>query len=183
MANAVMCSSRELKRRRVVPTLRRGGAVLFILAYLSGTGYYLGLHILGDTAFHPIGYLFTWDMFPSFYTQSTRKVAVARTAEGKYLQVHPGPYEQFRGGVARDMTRVDIERSTPFFEQAVAQTLRRTAAADRDDPVVHVYLFEQYWPYKFNRPASSPGETAQRRYWRLLKEYDVSEGALVRGKS
>lgn len=161
------------------PIVRRFLAGAFIAGYLCATAAFLALHALGDWGVHPISYFFTWDMFPSFYYESSRRVAVGRTANGRFIQLHPDPSQQFRGGVHGDLTRVDLDRSGASFRGIVEQTLRRNEERQRLDPIIHVDLFERYWPEKFNLPDDlyerwwgTPHP--HRSYWRIREEFDVS---------
>lgn len=153
-------------------------AITLIAAYLGANVAFLALHAVGDGGLHPVSYFFTWDMFPSFYYESVRRVAVGKTAGGRFLQVHPGPFEQYRGGVRGDLTRVDLDRSGASFHVFAAQTARRTAGLHRRDPIVHIYLFERYWPEKFNLPPDLyekwwGAPRPERSSWRLREEFDV----------
>jgi hypothetical protein len=157
---------------------KRFGCVLATVAYLGALGGFLLQSALGDTAPFPLSYFFTWDMFPSHNTRCLRRVAVGLTAGGKYLQLHPSPYLQYRGGVHGDLTRVDLDARGFFYQPAVEQTLKLSAATFLPDPVTHVYLFEKSWPSKFNYPADlyqawcgSP--KPDRVWWRLVTEFDV----------
>jgi hypothetical protein len=135
--------------------------------------------VIGDTALFPLSYFFKWDMFPSHNTRGLRRLAIGRTVAGKYVQLHPSPFEQYRGGVHRDLTRVDLDARGLFYRPAVEQTVQRTIASNSSDPVRHVYLFEKSWPAKFNYPADlyeawSGTPRPDRVSWRLIDEFDVS---------
>lgn len=159
----------------------RWPAALFIVAYLAATLFVLGLNILGDMGRHPLTYFFTWDMFPGHYTESTHRVALGRTASGRYVQLIPGPWQQFHEGVHGDLTRADMDRSGIFFEAIARQVLRLTAEEFAADPIVHVDLLEQYWAMKHNLPVDPAAEPefppTSHRYWRRLKEFDLPEEA------
>jgi hypothetical protein len=157
---------------------RRAGALLVIAGYVAATGYFLARYALGDFVPHPIAYFFTWDMFPYHLSVSSRRVAVGRTASGKYVQLHPAPQHQYRGGVRGDLTHVELERAGGFYAAAVAEILPFAAAQNPDDPIVHIDLFERYWPAKYNYPddlyEAWAGETHPHRYgWRLRAEFEV----------
>src|SRR5262245_37391348 len=161
-------------------TTRRVCAWLAVLVYLAVLGGFLLQSVAGDTALFPLSYFFKWDMFPSHNTRGQRRVAIGRTVSGKYLQLHPSPFEQYRSGVHRDLTHVDLDRRGHYFRTTVEQTLKKTGAATSADPVTHVYLFEKTWPAKFNYPADlyeawSGSPKPDRVAWRLIDEFDVSE--------
>jgi hypothetical protein len=155
-------------------------AVVIYLAALAG---FLMQSALGDSGLFPLSYFFTWDMFPSYYTQSSRRVAVGRTASGRYVELHPSPFQQYRGGVRGDLSRVDLERRGLFYRAAVEQTLQRSRF-DADDPMQQIWLCEQFWPVKFNYPDelyeswSAGGHKSNRRCWRVVGEFDVAGNQL-----
>ncbi|HEY2250216.1 MAG TPA: hypothetical protein VGH74_04105 [Planctomycetaceae bacterium] len=157
-------------------------ASLAIALYLAAHAGFLLQSALGDSGLFPVSYFFTWDMFPSYYTESSRRVAVGRTAAGRYFTLHPSRFQQYRGGVHGDLTRVELERRGVFYPAAVEQMLQRSRL-DPDDPLQEVWLFEQYWPAKFNYPDDlyeswwgSP--KPDRRSWRLVGEFDIIDGRL-----
>jgi len=160
-------------------TAQRACAWLAVFVYLAVLGGFLLQSVMCDTALFPLSYFFKWDMFPSHNTRGLRRVAIGRTVSGKYLQLHPSPFEQFRSGVHRDLTRVDLDARGDYYRTIVEQTLKKCGAATLADPVTHAYLFEKSWPAKFNYPADlyetwfgSP--RSDRVAWRLIDEYDVA---------
>ncbi|MSR56295.1 MAG: hypothetical protein EXS05_01300 [Planctomycetaceae bacterium] len=167
---------------RPTPTsvARRAAAVAFITAYLACTLWFAGGRLLGDGSATPAAYFFTWDMFLFHYTESLRRVAVGRTQSGKFVQLVPSGLLQYRGGVQGDLTRVDLDRAGGYYRAAVEHALHRAAATGDLDSIVHVELYEHYWPAKFNYPPemyeSWCGEPhPHRRYWRLREEFDVEQ--------
>src|SRR5262245_28566470 len=100
---------------------RAAGALLLISAYLAATAWFLWKHMLGDSVSHPIAYFFTWDMFPGYYTESLKRFAIGETTSGARLLVHPSPWDQFRGGIRGDLTRIDLERAGLFYRSVVEQ--------------------------------------------------------------
>ncbi len=128
-------------------------AVVGVVAYLAAIAGFLLQSVVGDSAYFPLSYFFTWDMFPAHNTKSMRRVAIGKTASGKFVQLHPSPRDQYRQGVNRDFTRVDLEGRGFFYRTVVEKTIEEAGARDRADPCTHVYLFERYWPAKFNYPA------------------------------
>jgi hypothetical protein len=167
--------------------IRRAFAGLAICLYLAALAGFLLQSALGDSGLFPVSYFFTWDMFPSYKTESSRRVAVGQTESGRYFELHPSPLTQYLGGVQGDLGRVDLERRGLFYAAAVEQTLQR-CRHEADDPVQHAWLFEQYWPAKFNYPDKMyesywGNRKPDRRSWRLLGEFDVVEGALLQRSS
>ena len=162
--------------------IRRTLAGLAIALYLATHAVFLLQGAVGDSGLFPASYFFTWDMFPSYYTESSRRVAVGRTASGRFVLLHPSPFQQYRGGVHGDLSHVELERRGLFYRAAVEQTLQRSPL-DADDRVQHAWLFEQFWPVKFNYPDALyvswfGARKSDRRCWRLVGEYDVVDGRL-----
>jgi hypothetical protein len=160
-------------------TTRRVCAWIAVFVYLAVLGGFLLQSVVGDTALFPLSYFFKWDMFPSHNTRGLRRVAIGRTVAGKYLQLHPSPFEQHRGGVHGDLTRVDLDARGLYYRTTVEQALKKSGAATFADPVAHVYLFEKSWPAKFNYPADlyeawfgSP--RPDRVSSRLVDEFEIS---------
>lgn len=159
--------------------LRCTGAAFLVAGYLAALAAFLVLQALGDSGLSPISYFFTWDMFPSYSTESVRRVAVGQTRSGKFVRLLPSPLQQVRGGVHGDLTRVDLERRRFFYRSTVEQTLKTTSANQQHDPVRHVFLFEEFRPVKFNYSDDlykswSGTQRPHRTYWRLTEEFDVA---------
>lgn len=165
---------------RSVVRMRRVAVAIGAAVYLATLAGFLFLNLIGDPVLFPLSYFFTWDMFPAHNTQSVRRVAVGRTRSGKLLQLHPSPHDQFRGGTAGDLTRIELESRGLFYRAAVEHTLRLCNVGRPADPVTHVYLFEKYWPVKYNYPADiyeawAYAPKPDRVTWRLFDEFDVAE--------
>ncbi len=111
---------------------------------------WLGVNLLGTSPGGKFGYFFTWDMFPHFQTESVRRVAIGQTRAGAFVLLHPSDRQQFREGVAGDLTRVDLDRGGRYFRTIVERVRQETQSERRSDPLVRVLLFEQFWPAKFN---------------------------------
>jgi hypothetical protein len=179
--------------------LRHFAVILFIAAYLLLTAFFFVRHAVGDSLAHPIGYFWTWDMFPNYPTESVRRWAVGETAGGAYVKLLPNSEHRFRWGVHGDATRFDIDRRLLFFRRATLGAIERRNALVPDDPIRFVYLTEKYWPEKLNLPDelyhgfyhdevtkkvywASPrkeSEVPQRFYWRILEEADVEADGRV----
>lgn len=165
--------------RQMSHPLRRCGPWLVIGSYVGVSVIFLALHVLGDTRRYAVGYYFTWDMFPYFYCESTRTLAVGRTASGQFLELVPGPSERFRGGVQGDLNRADLDREGTFFRRLAERAARRVNERESFDPVVHVYLFENFWPAKFNltdnlyQRWAAEEKPSVWQHWRLRGEFDV----------
>jgi len=174
-----------------------GGCVAIV--YLGLSAWFLWAQVRDATPAGPLAYAFTWDMFPSFATQSVRRVALGQTETGQYVVLHPSPWSQFREGVQADLTRADLDRSGGGFQALVESVRRRTRSQRTEDPVVRVLMCEQYWPVKFNLrdehyiPLLGQGKPAELPFgeplpavlapppgiphaaWRVVREYTVDE--------
>jgi hypothetical protein len=159
-------------------------AIAGVVVYLAAIVGFLLQSVVGDSRLFPLSYFFTWDMFPAHNTRSMHRVAIGKTASGNLLQLQPSPRDQYRAGMERDFTRIDLEGRGFFYRTAVEATVAAAAARDPADPVTHVYLFEKSRPAKFNYPgdlyeAWSGTPRPDRVAWRLVDEFDVSRQGRV----
>lgn len=172
---------------------RRIGGACVIVAYLAASAWFLYLHVLGDVGWHPVTYFFTWDMFPGYSTTSARRVVVGQTQSRRYVQLIPGPNEQFRWGVAGDLPRFDIlpavDQGPPVerLMDAIDAALARTHPQHIDDPIVFVDILEEYRPSHFNLPEDLYRQEygvdrPERRYWRSLgsARVDLATNRIIR---
>ena len=177
--------------RSPAATSLRTLSVLVIVGYVWLTGYFLVRQVLGDTSAGPVAYFFTWDMFPNYPTESSRRLAVGVTARGGYVRLFPNPHHRFRWGVKGDLTRLDLNRRLRHFRRAAQDAAGSYQPADPNDRLVRLYLVERYWPVTFNLPEElyrkqkagfveeSTGGKPQRSYWRILETADVSAEGTV----
>jgi len=166
-------------RPPVILRMVRAAASIGVVIYLGALGGFLLQSVLGDAAPFPLSYFFTWDMFPSHNTRSLRRVAVGRTAAGKFVRLHPSAVQQYRGGVRGDLTHVDLDARGLAYRDSVEQIVRLAAAMRLADPVTHVYLFEKSWPSKYNYPGDLYEAWAgvpkpDRVAWRVVDEFDAA---------
>lgn len=163
------------------------GACAFITLYVAVNLFVLARNAVGDAGAHEATYFFTWDMFPGHVTESTRKVALGRTAQGHYRQLIPNPWLQYRGGINLDLSRADMDRpglrTRTLVQQALGLWSRHRPQETAEDPITQVILLDRYWPRKFNLPtglyehwADEP-KPAEFHSWRVFGEYDVSGNA------
>lgn len=156
--------------------------MLLIGSYLGVTVFFQYFRIVGDAVQTPLAYFWTWDMFPNYDCFSVRSVGVARTASGRYVRLFPGPTERFRWGAADALSRTD--RYPEAGARLIRNIIARRGDADSTDRIVHAYLIEQYWPVSFNYPppifeSLYDRPRPERRYWRVLREWDVSDSRIV----
>ncbi|MBW3539519.1 MAG: hypothetical protein KY476_04550 [Planctomycetes bacterium] len=166
-------------------------AAIFIALWLAFAGWHFLRHAIGDAARGAVGYGWTWDMYPGYAAASSRRVAIARTASGRYLLLAPndalafrlhgrrGEHESDGVPLPRGLSRLDLNHRLEFFRDAAESAITRRSAGKELDPVTHISLVEAYWPSRFNLPddlyLAEHGEPKpHRRYWRVVDEASVS---------
>ncbi|MCY2962245.1 MAG: hypothetical protein NT069_01100 [Planctomycetota bacterium] len=135
---------------RISTALKQRVFLALAAVYVVVSLGWLGVNLLGISPGGKFAYCFTWDMFPHFQTESVRRVAIGQTRSGEFVLLHPSDRQQFREGVAGDLTRVDLDRGGWYFRTIVERVRQETQSERRSDPLVKIYLFEQFWPVKFN---------------------------------
>jgi len=166
---------------------RRIVIALFCVGYLGVTGYFAGRHLLGDSLSHELAYFFTWDMFPGYATESSRRKVVGLTRDDRFVQVLPARWHRYRTGINGAVSRIDIDKQpenlTPTLQRLVSEYNRRHPEA----PIEHAVIVEEYWPHRFNLPddlyEDVYGEpNPRRRYWRIVGELIIGpDGRIERG--
>jgi hypothetical protein len=122
---------------------------VFVAGYLTAIGWFLFKHVQGDSAHSLIGYFWTWDMYPNYTSESSRRIVVGETRGGDYVQLVPGPRDRFRWGRHGDATRIDLNRHPAHLRAAAeraAAEYRRTSTHG----LSRVYVIERYWPARRN---------------------------------
>ena len=175
----------SVETRGVFARVRRLAFPLVIAAYLGCIAFSFFRHVLGDPGEHPIAYFWTWDMFAGHPAESSRRLVIAKTDDGRFVQFIPGSGQRFRWGRGGDATRIDLDRRTVHLRAAVEYELRCFRSIAPDRPLERIYVVEQYWPARFNLPdglyeATYREPNPRRKYWRVLHEADISGGQLLR---
>ncbi len=173
------------------PHLRRAAAVFCIGLYLLANVFFLVRNSVGATGPDPWAYFFTWDMYPFYRTTSSRPLAFGRTKNGTCVELLPSPLQEFRWGLDGTATRTDMDRGFRYTSSTIRKVLRSSKHADHN-PIVHVYVIEEYWPARFNLPddvysrtidwppRSAGQSNPRRKYWKVLEEFDVEFGGTGR---
>lgn len=186
MSEAIESHSTNSNARRP-HALHRALILLACLAYVGVTAYYGVRHVLGDTsqiAESPAGYFFTWDMFPGYETESTRRTVVGRAGE-RFVQLLPATSHRYRYGVNAAATRLDIDARRANLTPTLEPIIARYNAEHPQQPIEEVFIVEEYRPAKFNLPddlyEQVYGEPKpQRSYLRIGQSLRVVNGKLVR---
>ena len=161
-------------------------AAAFIVGYLGLTAWTLYRQAMGDTATGPLETLFTWDMYPGYSTYEFRRGAIGLTKSGKFLQLVPGRFQQYRGGLFGDLYRmdrlpsIDAVRTRQFLRQSAEKELALQAEVHREDPFTAILLVEARWPETFNLPdawfeAEYGRENPRRKTWRLVEQAAINK--------
>lgn len=159
---------------------RRFAVLGFCVFYVGVSLWYGGRHLLGDSGSHPNAYFFTWDMFPGYATESSRRQFLGETQNGKVIRLLPDPSHHFYWGINGDVRRIDVDRRLANFRPALIQRVARYNTEHPDNLITRVTIVEQYWPAKFNLPDdlyhSTYGEpNPHRKYWRLINTTQVGK--------
>lgn len=167
---------------------RRLPAAAVVLLYLGTIAWFLGLQIIGDSPGGPLSYFFTWDMFPGYEMESARRIVLAETAAGEYVQLLPDAGDRFRWGNDGDATRFDLDRRDVVLDRAVRDAIQRDIRAHADEPAItRVVVAERHWPARQNGPQvvtliGPPAGDDKSSHWRVVARADVGPGGDVAWK-
>jgi|GEM_PF-1897781 len=173
MSTLTPVERRDAGLNGILRWIGRAGVLLFCTAYLFATAWFGVRHVLGDSLSHPGAYFFTWDMFPGYVTETSRRMVVGHTWDGRFVKLLPENSHRFRWGIHNDVSRVDIDRNPRNLERAIERSVGEYNRAHAKSPIESVLVVEQYWPSRFNLPddlyRQSYGEAnPRRRYWRFI---------------
>lgn len=152
--------------------LRRASVMLFCAGYLGLTALFGARHMLGDLASHSASYFFTWDMFPGYTTETSRRQMIGETASGRFVELLPAANHHFLWGINHKVRRIDVDRSEANYRPELGRQVRRYLKQHPDDRIVKIYVVERYWPSKYNLPddiyQAAYGEPNPRRKYRRV---------------
>lgn len=167
-------------------TWRRGGILLAVAAYLGVSAWFAVHHMMGDPLSHPSAYFFTWNMFPGYTTETSRRTVVGITESGRHVRILPAANHRFRWGINDEVARIDVDRRLDNLKPDIERSLQRFNKEHPDDRVLMIMVVEQYWPSKFNLPddiyQSTYGEpNPHRKNWRVLEQgtFAVADDGMV----
>jgi hypothetical protein len=127
--------------------MKRWLASLVITAYLGSMGYGIACHTLDfNVASHPGMYFLVWDMFCGWSAYSTRIHIVGEGESGRYYQLAPVPWNDFKP--YGDLGRHHYDPFLNHTNRLAVNCLRNT----RHEPMRRVYVFEENWAKKYNLP-------------------------------
>lgn len=158
--------------------LSRLPAAAFLIAYLATTGWFLLRQMAGRPGRSAWAYGWTWDMFPSYETESVRRRVLVQDRDGRAWQLVPGEHDRFRWGNHGDAARIDLDRrmetTRPVTESAFARW-----SASHDAAGGRVLVVERYLPLSQNvdRPQTldTIGEGEPRWSWRIVTQARVAD--------
>ncbi|GAB4143220.1 MAG: hypothetical protein Tsb009_14190 [Planctomycetaceae bacterium] len=122
-------------------------ASLVICGYLSFLGWGIVSHTLGfATGAHPSMYYVVWDMFCGWSSYSSRILIVGEGESGKYYELAPGPWGDFRpfGSIGRQ----HYDGMGNHAPKLALNALRHT----KHEPITRIFVIEQIWAKKYNLP-------------------------------
>lgn len=165
---------------RPLRLLKTAATLLFCAAYLGATAYFFARHVVGDSLSRPEAYFFTWDMFPDYETESTRRLVLGLTNRGRFIQLLPAEEHRFRWGIDGTVSRIDIDGRGVQLNAPLRRRVALFNEGHPEDRIESVLLVEQYWPSRFNLPddlyEDAFGEPhPHRRSWRIVRQTPVDE--------
>lgn len=160
--------------------MRRAAVILVCVTYVAISLAFGVRHLLGDSSSHPTAYFFTWDMFPGYATESSRRSMLGATESGRHVRLLPAANHHFRWGIHGNVQRIDVDRRP---RNSLPQLTVQKDAYNKqhpEDPIINVVIADQYWPAKFNLPddiyESHYGQpNPHRKYWRIVESVPVDD--------
>lgn len=167
---------------------RKIGIVVACAAYLAVNGYFMLRHMVGDSNSAKAAYFFTWDMFPGYFTESTRTIIVGVTEDGRHVQLVPAAGDRYSAGLNDSVSRIDWMLRESDVRPVLDRALRRYNAENPETPIRRVLVVQQFWPIKFNLPddlyrTEYGVDNPRRKYWRVIGRWSVADdGELIVSK-
>ncbi|MEZ6056684.1 MAG: hypothetical protein R3C01_08265 [Planctomycetaceae bacterium] len=127
--------------------MSRWSSRLFIAAYLGALCFGLMAHALKFlTTSHPAMYFVVWDMYCGWSAYETRVHVVGQGESGRYYQLSPSPWGDFKPYQVCDRLSYDTEGT--FAPRLAANVLSHTT----HEPILRTYVIEENWAKKYNLP-------------------------------
>ncbi|MCC7423244.1 MAG: hypothetical protein IT428_23455 [Planctomycetaceae bacterium] len=158
--------------------LSRLPAALFIVAYLAATGWFLLRQLAGRPGRSEWAYGWTWDMFPSYETESVRRRILVQDRAGRAWQLVPGERDRFRWGNDGDAARIDLDRRNESTLRLAEAAFARWSAV-HDAAGSRVLVVERYLPLSQNvdraQTLDTIGEGESRWSWRIVARASATD--------
>lgn len=131
----------------MVTALRRSLTHLLIVVYLGALGWGIFAHAVNfGLSAHPVMYFIVWDMFCGWSSWSTRTELIGEGESGRYYQLAPGPWGEFKpfGPIGRR----HYDAIGIFGPRLALNSLRHTD----HEPITRAFVVEVCWPKMYNLP-------------------------------
>jgi hypothetical protein len=172
-----------LPRLPISGRVRRRVTLVFICLWLLPVAGFFLWSLTGDVPRHPTAYLWMWDMFPSYDTQTRERMVVAETEAGAWKRIYPGPEDRFQLGGPGKFHRFELYYSLDegeVGERFRAAVRKNFLTASRDETFTRALLVEKSYPARMNLSdelyEAEYGEPHPHRYgWKILEEIPLDE--------
>lgn len=119
----------------------------FIAAYLAALSWGILAHTVSfGTGSHPGMYYVVWDMFCGWSAYSSRNIIIGQGESGKYYQLAPGPWGEFRPFGSLGRRNYDVQGG--HSPKLALNALRHT----KHEPITRIIVVEECWAKQYNLP-------------------------------
>ena len=95
---------------------------------------------------HPVMYYLVWDMYCGWTSYSSRTVIIGQGESGKYYEIAPGPWGEFKPFA--DIGRRHYDPAGYHSPKFALNALRQT----KHEPIMRIIVIEECWAKKYNLP-------------------------------
>ena len=125
--------------------MKRWFCSLFICCYLTALSFGIFSHAMGvHNTSHPAMYFVIWDMFCGWSAYSTRSHIIAEGESGKYYELSPGPWGEFRPYGPLDRIQYDT------FSRGVSPAAKLALKYTDHEPITRILVIEESWSKRYN---------------------------------
>jgi hypothetical protein len=149
-----------------------------IAVYLLALSWGILAHAVGyGTGAHPVMYFLVWDMFGGWASYESRIVIIGEGESGKYYELAPGPWGEFRpfGNIGRR----NYDPLGGHAPKLALNAIRQTS----HEPITRVIVVEACWAKKYNLPDNlwklRYEEPKDRKTYYNVRHVFTPDGALV----
>jgi len=150
-----------------------------IAVYLAALSWGIVSHAVSyGTGSHPVMYYLVWDMFCGWSSYSNRTVIIGQGESGRYYELAPGPWGEFRpfGKIGRRHYDSLGIHSPKLALNALRQT--------RHEPITRIIVVEECWAKQYNLPeelwAQRHEEPKDVYKYHQVRHIFTPDGAIVR---